>query len=79
MNNNINEIIIELIFCFQNGKSLIESELSSKQKKISLLYEKYTYIKGLLKRNTIMKYVKKDMKLLQNVYWNMKFKGMKKF
>ena len=53
VNNNINEIIIELLLCFQYGKSLIESELSSKQNKLSLLYEEYTYIKKLIKRNTI--------------------------
>ena len=53
VNNNINEIIIELLFCFQYGKSLTESELSSKQKKISLLYEEYMYIKKIIKKNYI--------------------------
>jgi len=54
VNNSINEKIIELLLCFQYGKSLTKNELSfSKRRKLSLLYKEYTYTKELIKRDTI--------------------------
>jgi len=53
LNISIDEIIIELILCFQYGKSLTESDLYSKQKKLSLLYKEIKYIIELIKMNTI--------------------------
>ena len=51
LNSSIDEIIIELILCFQYRKSLTENDLCSKQKKLSLLYKEYKYIKKLIKIN----------------------------
>jgi len=46
LNKSIDDIIIELILCFQYGKSLTESDLSSKQKKtIAIIWRNQVYNK----------------------------------